>query len=114
MKRSRFTEDQMIGIPRKMRPEFPWPTCAASSAVNLCGKHDVSDAAVYGWKAKYGGKDVGEVKQLKGLEDENTRLKLLLADAMLGKAALKNLLGRNWSRPPQSSKRSLIFWKPTG
>ena len=62
----------------------------------LCRKHGVSDASVYKWKAKFGGTDVSEAKQLKTLEDENTKLKRLLADTMLDNAALKDLLGKKW------------------
>ena len=61
---------------------------------DLCRKHGVSDATVYKWKAKYGGMDISEAKRLKGLEDENARLKRLLADAMLDNAALKDLPGK--------------------
>jgi putative transposase len=64
-----------------------WPICAASTA---------SVASIYKWKAKYGGMDVSEAKRLKTLEEENTRLKRLLADAMLDNAALKDLLGKKW------------------
>ncbi len=71
MKRSRFTEDQIIGILKEHE--------AGVSVVDLCRKHGVSDATVYKWKAKYGGMDVSEAKRLKGLEDENARLKRLLA-----------------------------------
>ena len=81
MKRSRFTEDQIIGILKEHE--------AGVSVADLCRKHGVSDATVYKWKAKYGGMDVSEAKRLKGLEDENARLKRLLADAMLDNAALK-------------------------
>ena len=63
---------------------------AGVSVADLRRKHGVSDATVYKWKAKYGGMDVSEAKRLKGLEDENTRLKRLLADAMLDNAALKD------------------------
>ena len=66
------------------------------SVADLCRKHGVSDATVYKWKARYGGMDVSEAKRLKGLEDENARLKRLLADAMLDNAALKDLLGKKW------------------
>ena len=59
-------------------------------------EHGASDASIYKWKAKFGGMDVSEAKRLKTLEDENTRLKRLLADAMLDKAALKDLLGKKW------------------
>ncbi len=88
MKRSRFTEDQIIGILKEHE--------AGVSVADLCRKYGVSDATVYKWKAKYGGMDVSEAKRLKGLEDENARLKRLLADAMLDNAALKDLLGRKW------------------
>lgn len=87
MKRSRFTEDQIIGILKEHE--------AGVSVADLCRKHGVSDATVYKWKAKYGGMDVSEAKRLKGLEDENARLKRLLADAMLDNAALKDLLGKS-------------------
>jgi putative transposase len=60
------------------------PTCAR--------KHGVSDASIYKWKAKFGGMEVSEAKRLKALQDENTRLKRLLADAMLDNVALKDLL----------------------
>jgi putative transposase len=88
MKRSRFTKDQIIGILKKHEAGFQSPICAA--------KHGVSDATVYKWYAKYGGMDVSEAKRLKGLEDENARLKRLLADAMLDNSALKDLLGKKW------------------
>lgn len=88
MKRSRFTEDQIIGILKEHE--------AGVSVADLCRKHGVSDATVYKWKSKYGGMDVSEAKRLKGLEDENARLKRLLADAMLDNAALKDLLGKKW------------------
>ena len=68
--------------------------CAA--AVTSSPLRTRSDATVYKWKAKYGGMDVSEAKRLKGLEDENARLKRLLADAMLDNAALKDLLGKKW------------------
>ena len=62
----------------------------------ICRKHGVSDASIYKWKAKFGGLEVSEAKRLKTLEDENTRLKRLLADSMLDNAALKDLLGKKW------------------
>lgn len=62
----------------------------------LCRKHGVSDASIYKWKAKYGGMEVSEAKRLKALEDENAKLKLMLADAMLDNVALKDLLGKKW------------------
>ena len=70
---------------------------AGVSVADLCRKHGVSDASIYKWKAKFGGMDVSEAKRLKTLEDENTRLKRLLADAMLDNAAVKDLLlGKKW------------------
>ncbi len=85
MKRSRFSEEQIIGILKEHE--------AGVSVADLCRKHGVSDASIYKWKAKFGGMEVSEAK---GLEDENTRLKRLLADAMLDNVALKDLLGKKW------------------
>ncbi|TIX43357.1 MAG: transposase, partial [Mesorhizobium sp.] len=75
MKRSRFSEEQIIGILKKHE--------AGVSVGDLCRKHGVSDASIYNWKARFGGMDVTEARRPEGLEDENTRLKRLLADAML-------------------------------
>jgi len=88
MKRKRFTEEQIIGILKEHE--------AGVSVADLCRKHGVSDASVYKWKAKFGGMDVSEAKRLRSLGDENTKLKRLLADAMLDNAALKDLLGKKW------------------
>ena len=62
----------------------------------LCRKHGVSSPTFYKWKAKYGGLDVSEARRLKALEDENAKLKRMLADAMLDNVALKDLLGKKW------------------
>ena len=88
MKRSRFSEEQIIGILKEHE--------AGVSAVELCRKHGVSDASIYKWKAKFGGMDASEAKRLRALEDENAKLKRMLADAMLDNAALKDLLGKKW------------------
>jgi putative transposase len=88
MKRSRFTEEQIIAILKEHE--------AGSPTADLCRKHGISQATFYKWKAKFGGMDVSEAKRLKGLEDENSRLKKLLADAMLDNAALKDLLSKKW------------------
>jgi putative transposase len=88
MKRSRFSEEQIIGILKEHD--------AGVSIADLCRKHGVSDASIYNWKARFGGMDVSEARRLKALEDENARLKRLLADAMLDNAALKDLVGKKW------------------
>jgi putative transposase len=88
MKRSRFSEEQIIGILKEHE--------AGVSVSDLCRKHGVSDASIYNWKARFGGMDVSEARRLRVLEDENTRLKRLLADAMLDNAALKDLVGKKW------------------
>ena len=88
MKRSRFSEEQIIGILKEHE--------AGALVADLCRKHGVSDASIYKWKARYGGMNVSEARRLKALEDENTRLKRLLADAMLDNAALKDLGGKKW------------------
>ena len=88
MERTRFTDEQIIGILKEQE--------AGTPASELCRKHGVSDASIYKWKAKFGGMDVSEAERLKTLEDENTKLKRLLADAMLDNAALTDLLGKKW------------------
>jgi putative transposase len=88
MKRSRFMEEQIIGILREQE--------AGAATADVCRRHGVSSATFYKWKAKYGGLEVSEAKRLKALEDENGRLKRMLADAMLDNAALKDLLGKKW------------------
>jgi putative transposase len=69
---------------------------AGAKTADLARKHGVSEATLYNWKSKYGGMDVSEAKRLKPLEDENDRLKKLLAEAMLDTAALRELLGKKW------------------
>ncbi len=88
MKRSRFTEEQIIAILREQETGVP--------VADLCRKHGVSSPTFYKWKAKYGGLDVSEARRLKALEDENAKLKRMLADAMLDNVALKDLLGKKW------------------
>ena len=88
MKRSRFSEEQIIGILKEHE--------AGVSVADLCRKHGVSDASIYKWKAKFGGMDVSDAKRLKALEDENSKLKRMLADAMLDNVALKDPLGKKW------------------
>jgi putative transposase len=88
MKRSRFSEEQIIGILKEHQ--------AGMSAVELCRKHGISDATFYEWRSKYGGMEVSDAKRLKSLEDENVKLKRLLADAMLDVSTLKEMLGKNF------------------
>jgi len=88
MKRLRFTEEQIIAVLREQE--------AGMRTADICRKHGISDATFYKWKAKYGGLEVSDAKRLRALEDENGRLKRMLADAMLDNAALKDLLGKKW------------------
>lgn len=88
MKRSRFSEEQIIGILKEHE--------AGVVVADLCRKHGMSAASFYSWKAKFGGMEVSDAKRLKALEDENGKLKRLLADAMLDNTALKDLLSKKW------------------
>jgi putative transposase len=88
MKRKRFTEEQIIAVLREHE--------AGAKTGDLARKHGISEATLYNWKAKYGGMDVSDVRRLKALEDENAKLKKLLADQMLEAAALKELLSKKW------------------
>ena len=83
MKRSRFTEEQIIGILREQE--------AGAATKDVCRRHGISNPTFYKWKAKYGGLDVSEARHLKVLEDENAKLKRLLAEAMLDNAMLKDI-----------------------
>ena len=88
MKRGRFSEEQIIGILKQVEAGRP--------IAEVCREHGVGESTYYKWKSKYGGMDVNEARRLKTLEDENSRLKRLLADAMLDNAALKDALSKNW------------------
>ena len=88
MRRSRFSEEQIIAVLKEHGP--------GAGTADLCRKHGISQQTLYNWKSKYGGMDVAEARKLKQLEDENGKLRKLLADAMLDNAALKDLLSKKW------------------
>jgi putative transposase len=88
MKRSRFSEEQIIGILKEQESGMP--------TADVCRRHGVSGATFYKWKAKYGGLEVSDARRLRQLEDENTKLKRLLADAMLDNAMLKEINSKKW------------------
>jgi putative transposase len=88
MKGSRYSEEQIIGILREQE--------AGATTADVCRKHGISEATFYKWKAKFGGLEVSDAKRLKALEDENGKLKKLLAEAMLDIAVLKDINSRKW------------------
>ena len=92
MKKSRYTEEQIIGILKQHE--------AGVKAADLCREHGISEATFYNWKSKYGGMDVSEAQRLRQVEDENRRLKALVADLSLDREALKAVIRKNgWSLP---------------
>ena len=88
MKKQRFTEEQIIVVLKEQE--------TGAKVADLCRKHGISEATFYNWKAKYGGMEVSEAKRLKALEEENAKLKKLLAEQMLDAAALRELLAKKW------------------
>lgn len=88
MKRRRFSEEQIIGVLKEHQ--------AGMSAADLCRKHGISDATFYTWRSKYGGMEVSDAKKLKALDEENRKLKKLLAEQVLDNATLKEMLGKNF------------------
>lgn len=88
MKRSRFSQEQIIGVLKEHQ--------AGASVSDLCRKHGISDATFYTWRSKYGGMGVSDAKRLKGLEEENAKLKRLLAESMLDASTLREMLAKNF------------------
>lgn len=88
MKRSRFTEEQIIGMIKEQEAGLP--------TAEVCRKHGISSASFYKYKAKYGGLEVSDARKLKALEDENRKLKKLLAEQMLDNAMLKDVASKKW------------------
>ena len=88
MKRSRYTEEQIIGILNEHE--------AGMKCADLSRKHGMAEGTFYAWKSKCGGMDVSDAKRLRALEDENSRLKKLLAESLLDAAAMKELLAKKW------------------
>ena len=88
MKRARFTDEQIIGMLKEQE--------AGAKTADVCRKHGISSATFYKFKAKYGGMDVSDARRLKTLEDENARLKKLLAEQMLDNAILKDVAAKKW------------------
>ena len=87
MRKSRFTEAQIIGMIKEQEAGMP--------TAEVCRKHGLSEGTLYKYKSKYGGMEVSNVAKLRAMEDENAKLKRLLADAMLDNVVLKDLLGKN-------------------
>ena len=88
MRCRRFTEEQIVGIPKERE--------AGAPVSDLCRRHGVGDASIHKWKARFGGMDVSKAKRLRALENENAKLKRMVADAMLDNVAPKDLLGKKW------------------
>jgi putative transposase len=92
MKKGRFSEEQMIGILKQHE--------AGRKVADLAREHGISEATIYTWRSKYGGLEVSEAQRLRSLEDENRRLKHLVADLSLDKEVLKAIVRKNgWSLP---------------
>jgi putative transposase len=105
MKRSRFSEEQMIAIPKEEQE-------AGMATADVCRRHGVSSATFYKWKAKFGGLEVSEAQRLRQLENENAKLKRLLAEAMLDNAMLKEITAKNCQAGSRGLSRRAVRGKP--
>ncbi len=99
MRRSRFSDEQIIGILKEHQ--------AGMSAADLCRKYGISDATFYKWRSKYGGMEVSEAKRLKTLEDENAKLKKLLAESMMDVSTLREMFGKTSDARLEEKRREL-------
>jgi putative transposase len=99
MRKSRFSEEQIIGVLREQE--------IGATTAEVCRRHGISEQTFYRWKAKYGGMGPSDAQRLKSLEDENRRLKKLLAESMLDVAALKDLLAKKLSSPAARRRAAL-------
>ncbi len=88
MKRSRYSDEQIIGILKEH--------AAGMATADLCRKHGISDATFYKWRSRYGGLEVSEARRLKALQEENAKLKKLLAESVVDVATLREMLGKNF------------------
>jgi len=88
MRKSRFSEEQIISILKEHQ--------AGIGLADICRKHGISDATFYNWRSKYGGMEVSDARRLKALEEENRRLKKLLAESMLDVSTFREALGKNF------------------
>ena len=88
MRKGRFSKEQIIKVLKEQQAGIP--------VVELCRKHGISDATFYTWRTKYGGMEVSDARKLKALEEENRKLKKLLAESMLDVATLREALGKNF------------------
>ncbi len=91
MKRSTFTQEQIIGVLK----EHQTGATAGATASDLCRKHGISDATFYTWRSKYGGMEVSDARKLKVLAEENAKLKKLLAESLLDVSTLREMLAKN-------------------
>ena len=88
MKKSRYSEEQIIAVLKEHQAGIP--------VAELCRKHGISEATIYNWRSRYGGMEISEARRLKSLEEENRKLKKLLAESMLDVATLREALGKNF------------------